>query len=364
MSVVVDGTNGLVFNDASIQNTAASGFGFKNRIINGAMVIDQRNAGAAVTPTLGAPYIVDRFNAELSLSSKLTFQQVADAPAGFYNSTKITVASNSAISATDNNTFMQLVEGYNMTDLAWGTSTAAPATVSFWIKSSVPGTYGFHVRNTGDSYCYINTYTINSANTWEYKTITIPGPTTGTWNTTNGRGALIGLIGLGTGSNFKGSLGWQSTVKTSVAGCVDFISQATGSTINITGVQLEKGSTATAFDYREYGEEQRKCYRYYFKTGGSSSAMLAIGQCFSSTGALIGVTTPQIMRATPSLTYANLALWSAGTNGLPITGLAVGGFSGNIVRLDAVVASGLVAGNATFLNAGVSSGTLELNAEL
>jgi hypothetical protein len=236
--------------------------GMRNRIINGGMVIDQRNAGAAVTPAAPA-FLTDRFYCEQTSTSALTFQQVADAPAGFVTSLKITVAASAAISAGTNNNLGQAIEGFNIVDFAWGTASAAAVTLSFWIKSSVIGTYSAHLRNAGDSYFYIATYSISVANTWEYKTITILGPTVGTWNTTNGRGILLNIVSLGNGSTYEGTAGsWQAGIKSATAGSIDFVAQANGSTLNVTGVQLELGSTATTFEQRSYGLELALCQRY------------------------------------------------------------------------------------------------------
>ena len=267
MTVSINGTNGLVFNDGSSQATAATGFGFKNRIINGAMVIDQRNAGASVTP-IAQQYLCDRWKFGLTAASKFTAQQNAGSvtpPAGFTNYLGVTSSSAYSVSSSDVFYLAQAIEGLNISDLAWGTANAATVTLSFWVRSSLTGTFGGSVGNNGTTN-YPFSYTISSANTWEQKTITIVGPTSGTFATTSAAGILLSFS-LGAGSTYSGTAGaWaissfivQPTGATSVVG-------TSGATFYITGVQLEKGSTATSFDYRPYGTELALCQRYYYKS--------------------------------------------------------------------------------------------------
>lgn len=253
---------------------------FRNRIINGDMRIDQRNAGAAVTPSSGATYVIDRFALESSVASKFTFRQVSTvstdtnyeagaAPSGFTNSLKISVASSYTPAATENTGLFQQIEGFNIADFAWGTADAKPITMSFWIKGSVVGKYTFHFRNTGETRTYLSTITINTANTWEYKTITVPGCTDGTWLVNNQRGLLVS-INLGAGANFKGAAGsWlttSGTPKLQSSDSVDFVTQANGSTIYMTGWQIEAGAVATPFERRPFGMELALCQRYFEKS--------------------------------------------------------------------------------------------------
>ena len=338
----------------------------KNRIINGGMVIAQRNAGASVTVnSSSAPYCPDRWNGRLQQASgAFTMQQNTTAPAGFINSLLFTVTNTTAPAAGNRVHVRQIIEGYNVSDLGWGGASAASVTLSFWVRSSVTGLYGVGFINSAENRSYVGTYTINSANTWEYKTIAVPGDTAGTWVTDNGNGIRLTFdLGSGTSYNASSANTWVAQEACRTSSCVNW-QQNSGATLYITGVQLEKGSTATSFDYRPYGTELSLCQRYYSKVGGGNSWALGVGQCYSTTGVISAVTTPQVMRATPTLTYTNLALWNAASGALGVTGLTVHSASGNLVRLDATVASGLVAGNATFLNSGSSSGTLELSAEL
>ena len=247
---------------------SGGGFGFKNRIINPAMVIDQRNAGASVTPTADA-YTLDRWQAVLSASSKFSVEQTVTgvaAPAGFTDYLAITSSSAYSITSTDTFYLRQAIEGFNTADFAWGTSSASSVTLSFWVRSSLTGTFGGAIRRgTGNIYVYPFTYTISVANTWEQKTVTIAGPTS-TWNsnTTNGVGLNV-LFGLGIGATYSGTAGsWQASDIYGATGATSVVG-TNGATFYITGVQLEKGSTATSFDYRPYGTELALCQRYIEK---------------------------------------------------------------------------------------------------
>ena len=249
--------------------------GYKNRIINGAMVIDQRNAGASVTPTATA-YGIDRWVLAISQASKLAMQQNAGSvtpPAGYINYLGLTSQSAYSITSTDYFILVQVIEGFNVADLAWGTASAATVTLSFWVRSSLTGTFGGALENSAETRAYPFTYTISSANTWEQKTITIVGDTTGTWLTNNGAGIKINF-GLGVGSTKSGTAGsWSANQYLSATGATSVVGTS-GATFYITGVQLEKGSTATSFDYRPYGTElalcQRYCEAYYADTSTTS----------------------------------------------------------------------------------------------
>lgn len=245
----------------SISNSSGSPFGFKNRIINGAMVIDQRNAGASVTPTTGT-YTLDRYRAYQNVAGKFTVQQSSTAPAGFTNSALITSTSAYTASGTDLFLFMQYIEGFNVADLGWGTANAQTVTLSFWVRSSLTGTFGGAILNGAEDRNYPFTYTISVANTFEYKTVTIPGDTSGTWLKTNGLGMEVNF-GIGAGSTYSGTAGvWAAGAKFTATGATSVVG-TNGATFYITGVQLEKGSTASSFDYRDYGRELALCQRYF-----------------------------------------------------------------------------------------------------
>ena len=307
MSISINGTTGLVFNDASTQNTAATGFGFKNRIINGAMVIDQRNAGASVTPT-NSQYLVDRFTASLTAASKFSVQRNAGAvtsPAGFTNYLGATSLSTYAVSASDYFGLRQNVEGFNTADLAWGTASAQVVTLSFWVRSSLTGTFGGALANDAYNRSYPFTYTISTANIWEQKTVTIAGDTSGTWLTDNSIGIRL-TFGLGVGSTYSGTAGsWSGTAYLSATGATSVVGTA-GATFYITGVQLEKGSTATSFDYRPYGTELALCQRYFYLLGRSNSQVTPDGFL------LLKTPCPVVMRTIPSIASGNLLTLAGG----------------------------------------------------
>lgn len=236
---------------------------FRNRIINGDMRIDQRNAGASINPTDGQ-FVVDRFAMGVSQASKLTVQQSAIAPSGFSNSVLITSSSSYAVLAGDYFGIRQGIEGFNIADLAWGTADAKPAALSFWVRSSLTGTFAGSLRNQSATRSYPFNYTINSANTWEQKTVIIPGDTTGTWLTNNGQGINL-WFALGTGSNFSGTAGaWAGSNFVSATGATSLVG-TNGATFYLTGVQLEAGPTATPFERRPIGVELQLALRYYQK---------------------------------------------------------------------------------------------------
>ena len=284
---------------ANLPNT----FGFKNRIINGAMVIDQRNAGASVATTATpAIYSLDRWRNAFSQASKYTIQQNSGSvtpPAGFRN--YLGIVSSSAYSVLSNDYFwiQQSIEGFNCADLAWGTANASSVTLSFWVRSSLTGTFGGAFNNASGNRSYPFTYTISAANTWEQKTITVAGDTTGTWATDNSIGINV-FFGLGVGSTFSGTAGaWAASNFVSATGATSVVG-TNGATFYITGVQLEKGSTATSFDVRPYGTELALCQRYFQRISGQSGDAFAVATAFNATD-VYGVYPLKVtMRADPT----------------------------------------------------------------
>jgi len=324
----------------ALLDTQAQYTGMKSRIINGNMTIDQRNAGASVTPT-ATGYTLDRWSLEIAQASKLSVQRNAGAvtpPAGFTNYLGITTVAAYTVGAGESFNLRTFVEGYNFADMAWGTASAATTTLSFWVRSSLTGTFGGSLRNDLNNRSYPFTYAISAANTWEQKTITVAGDTTGTWATTTERGVGV-QFGLGVGTTGSGTAGaWAAANYQSATGAVSVVG-TNAATWYVTGVQLEKGSTATAFDYRPYGTELALCQRYYQKTYAQSATPGSItsgqsGALWSSVATTnsypqIGYWSfPVTMRATPTVVLYN-----------PNTG-AVGSFIGD---------------SATFANASVGA---------
>ena len=237
--------------------------GTRNHIINGDMRIDQRNAGASVGTGSGSTvYTVDRWQAQYEATSKFTVQQSTVAPAGFVNS--LLVTSSSAYTPTSTQWFAvaQNIEGVNIADLGWGAAGAQSITVSFWVRSSLTGAFGGSATNASWGRSYPFSFTISAANTWEQKTITIPGDTTGTWNTNTSTGLTL-RFSLGTGSSISNTAGaWYGSQVFAPTGAVSIVGTS-GATFYITGVQLEPGSTATPFERRSYGQELALCQRYF-----------------------------------------------------------------------------------------------------
>jgi len=247
---------------------------FRNRIINGAMVIDQRNAGASTTATDNV-YTLDRWQTGSSAASKFTIQQNAGSvtpPAGFSYYLGCTSSSAYTVGASETFNVAQQIEGYNVADLAWGTANAKTVTLSFWVRSSLTGTFGGALANSNVTRSYPFSYTISAANTWEQKTITIAGDTSGTWQTTTSTGIRV-WMSIGTGSTLSGTAGaWAGSDFRSATGATSVVG-TNGATFYITGVQLEVGSTATSFDYRPYGTELALCQRYFHKSYDTGSAV-------------------------------------------------------------------------------------------
>ena len=279
---------------AGLLDNSTQTYGMKNRIINGAMVIDQRNAGASVAVT-SELYTLDRWYFANTVSGKLTCQQNAGSvtpPSGFKNYLGVTSASAYSVLTGDLFALKQSIEGFNTADLGFGAAGASTVTLSFWVRSSLTGTFGASLVNNAFDRSYVFTYTINSANTWEQKTVTIAGDTSGTWiGATNGIGLRI-YFNLGCGSTFVGTANtWSAGGFTAPSGATSVVG-TNGATFYITGVQLEKGTTATSFDYRPYGTELALCQRYYD---------LSSGTTFLVAAAAFTVRFATVMRASPTM---------------------------------------------------------------
>jgi hypothetical protein len=280
--------------------------GARNRIINGDMRIDQRNAGAAVTSDAATnPYTVDRWRSlAISGSGQFSMQRSTVAPATFSNSLLCTSLAATSLGASDAFGFRQAIEGLNCSDLGFGTANAQTATLSFWVRSSLTGTFGGAVANNSANRSYPFTFTINSANTFEYKTVAVPGDTTGTWGTDNTTGINI-WFSLGMGSTRSGTAGaWAAADYRSATGATSVVG-TNGATFYITGVQLEAGTVATPFERRSYGQELSLCQRYYEAGAFNFTGYQTIGNGYGQRHVFA---VPK--RATPTMTTTG----SAGAN--------------------------------------------------
>jgi hypothetical protein len=296
---------------ANLAQSASNNVTMRNKIINGAMTIDQRNAGASVTVNGGTQFGVDRFFGEDNTDGVFTLQQSSVAPVGFTNSLLATITTaDTSLSAAQLAIIGQRVEGFNIADLNWGSANAQPVTLSFWVRSSLTGTFGGAFWNDAGNRSYPYSYTISAANTWEYKTVTVAGDTTGTWLTNNGRGVNIAWS-LGVGSDFQATAGaWTGSLRLSATGAVSVIGTL-GATFQITGVQLEEGTAASPFENRLYGTELQLCQRYFFQV---SSTNAVNGENAGITGLSNGsnemqrtnMTLPVTMRVTPTISVSNV----------------------------------------------------------
>ena len=372
VSAIQDASGGNTATINSMTPTADSLQGFRNRIINGDMRIDQRNAGAAVNAIGSGAFVTDRwayftnatagaFNAEQNLNS-------ATPPAGFTNYLGFQVASTQTPTTTNAYFFGHKIEGFNVADLGWGAAGAKTITISFWVRSSVTGTHSGNVQNVSNARSYVFSYTISSANTWEQKSVTIAGDTSGTWPTDNTAGLIL-FFNLGCGTGIQTTAGsWNAAQYIGVTGGVSVVSNASA-TFYITGVQLEVGSVATPFERRDYGRELIMCQRYYYKVSGDTK-WFGIGYVIDSTRAQ-GITSfPVTMRTAPSAveqtgTAANYGVLTGTTS---TTCSSVPTFNASTSEFSAVtlftVSSGLTASQSIALRSLAASVYLAWSAEL
>jgi hypothetical protein len=292
-------------------------YGFRNRIINGDMRIAQRGTEAVTT---NSSYAVDRFIVQNSTDGAFSAQQDSSAPAGFINSLKITTTTADAtLTTTQQLVCSQNIEGFSVADLNWGTANAKTVTLSFWVRSSLTGTFGGALRNSDANRSYPFTYTISSADTWEYKSVTIAGDTTGTWLTTNNLGMRC-TFSLGSGPDRSGTASaWNSNNNASATGATSVIGTL-NATWYITGVQLEKGTVATPFERRPYGMELALCQRYYEKSfsvdvapaNGVAQGDRLVGAAYTSDAIGLDISFSTSKRATPTINFFNTTAF--GTN--------------------------------------------------
>jgi len=333
MTLIVDGTSGVTFNDSSLQGAAASPYVLKNRIINGDMRIDQRYAGTATASTING-YTIDRWVVNQNASTgKLIAQQNQGSvtpPAGFTNYLGVTSQSAYTVGSTDWYSFQYNIEGYNVADLAYGTANAKTCTLSFWVRSSLTGTFAGTFGNSASTRAYPFTYTISAANTWEQKTITVYGDTSGSWNTTNGVGLYL-MLSLGMGSTYTtgtANNSWATSTTISIPSGGTSVVGTNGATFYITGVQLEQNTSATPFERRMITNEIQLCQRYYEKCGWDQNSVP--GSTSGYTGSIVsnfmgtastafeGINWMVIKRTAPTLTFYGSILGATETLGVVV----------------------------------------------
>jgi hypothetical protein len=325
--------------------------GMKNRLINGDMRIDQRNAGASGT---SSAYTVDRWFYNASQASKGTWGQNLNAvtpPANFSNYLGFQSSSAYTAAAGDLFGFFQAIEGFNWADLGWGSSAAQAVTLGFWVYSSLTGTFGGAVKNYAGTRSYPFTYSIGAANTWTFIVVTIPGDTSGTWVGASAAGALYLNLSLGTGSTYSGTAGsWASANYASATGAVSVVG-TNAATFYLTGVQLEPGSTPTSFERRDFPTELIKCQRYYFKTyeqgtvpGAVSPAKYPVFTMINGSANYYLYPLPVQMRAAPTVTFyaydGTVSNWLGTSNFAVSTGIAAAGYVAALGTPNAVTVVG------------------------
>ena len=365
MSTAYSG-DGITFPDNTVQATAPR-VGMVNRIINGAMVIDQRNAGASTSVQTSSDYVTcDRWHVAASQNSKFTIGQnlgAVTSAVGFSNYLGASSSSAFSVAASDYFLIGHKIEGFNSADLLWGTANAQSVTLSFKVYSSLTGTFGGSVLNSAQNRSYPFTYTVSSANTWTNISVTIAGDTSGTWiGATNGTGLRF-YFSLGAGSSVSGTAGaWGGAFYGSATGATSVVGTS-GATFYITGVQLEKGSTATDFEYVDYSRQLQMCQRYYVKlsdpTSASGTLMNGMNEGTTSSYFTLNVA----MRAAPAISFAGLTLGTGG--GTPtVTSASSIASIGSGVSFVLNVASGLTIGYATRTRLVLSTGYLDFSSEL
>lgn len=312
---------------AVVGSVAASGLTNRNRIINGDMRIDQRNNGGSVSfpAANGGAYTVDRFSAYRNTTGSFTVQRSTVAPSGFTNSLLLTVAStDTVVGSTEVVDLAQAIEGFNVADLGWGDASAQTISLSFWVRSSVAGTYCCAIRNGASNRSYVREYTIAAANTWQQVQMTFPGDTSGVWAKDNTTGLLLNWS-LMAGSSHQTAPGvWTSGNFFATANQTNLMA-TNGATFQITGVQLEAGSVATPFERRLYGTELVLCQRYYQLSKASAGYFNAIS-IGSYSYAMLSIPFAVSMRTAP--TMATLSFDAAGT------GAYVGSLSSTAYNFD------------------------------
>ena len=344
--------------------------GRKNLIINGDMKVAQRGTSATGVTNNGAHFLLDRFKTVVNSSYTNTVEQSTDVPSGYgfvYSLKQTFTTAKSSPSSGDYNVLDQNLEKQNIYSTENGTSSAKSITLSFFVKSSVTGTFAVALQNYGSSRrSNVLSYTISSANTWEKKIITTTADPSANTNSANGAG--LGLrFALSAGSSYEASnatTGWQTADYFGFNGAT-YPAGTTNATWQITGVQLEVGSSASDFEHRSFGEELALCKRYYHQigTGDAQYTPVGVGNTEVSFSNLV-IFYPEKMRAAPTLTYSGLQIFDASVN-TAITStrsMYAGTQSANLQLFHS--GANLTRGRGVYCNLTGTSSYMALNAEL
>ncbi len=362
---IADGT--ITTDDILASDVSSLKSGRKNLIINGAMQVAQR--GTSWTSQTGGAYYLDRMRVYSNNLGVWSVNQSTDSPNGFSNSIKITcTTANASPTGNERVMFVQRVEAQNLQQLAYGTSAAKAMTLSFWVKSNKTGNGTVLILQDDNSDKFVSpSYEIDSANTWEFKTILIPADTSGVINNDNGTGLNVNWF-LNSSSDYTSGTNqtnWTAYDATDSNASNLGVGESTSDYFAITGVQLELGSVATDFEHRSYGEELALCQRYYERLfSGLTDTKVAMLQAISTTKAY-GHIKYELKRDIPTVTFSSQTGWTrsnasgsrAFTTAIATRGLAGYGECGIIAT-----STGFAAGNAVALD--VRTGTMHIDAEL
>jgi len=349
---------GAVYDSGALSN--------RNLIINGAMQVAQRATSA--TSSNDSNYLtMDRFvydtRVNAGSSGNFTTEQVTDSPTGFEYSFKITNVNNTAISGSGSIECQQFIEGYNVAHLGWGATGAKGVTLSFWVKASYTGTQSIYFPSSDSGIVWLDSFTINAANTWEYKTLFIEGPTTGTWYTTTGRGIMV-RINISNGTAAGTTKNWTNT-NYNISGQTNTFATTTSSTFQITGVQLEVGTEATPFEHRSFGQELALCQRYYQRqtTGTNQYSIFLTGSIDTTSNIYLYGKLNGTMRTSPSFATANTYLYTQ--PGGTLTYAATSNRSGpEVASINFGTISGGTQGYGIRFESNAGNGYVEFDAEL
>ena len=344
----------------------------RNLIINGAMQVAQR--GTSVTGVTGGGYLTcDRMELGMTAIGTWTVTRESDGPVGFANSYKVACTTANAAPAAGAFMFVGYkIEGQDLQQLAKGSADAQSVTLSFWVKSNVLGTYQVTFLDSDNTRNIAGTYTVDASATWEYKTITVAGDTTGPF--TNDNGNSLGLeFWLDSGVNFKGGAvptSWEAQVNTDRnAGSNVNLADTIGNYFQITGVQLEVGDTATPFEHRSYGDELARCQRYFYQWVDGAGQNMGTGGYYSASLFTSSVDFPVTMRSAPTASFTTgtdwYRIWRNGTfDDISLSGSAITNASPKGTAIDVVGGVSGTAGHAGRILSLVSGARFSFDAEL